>query len=322
MKRKKIAVIGGGNVGGTVASFAAMRELCDIVLIDTPEREGIIRGKALDIVQACSLFNNDVEINASSSLSDVAGADICIVTAGIPRKPGMSRNDLFDINLDIIGSVAEAVANHAPESFVIVVANPLDAMTYAMLKLTGFGWRRVVGMAGLLDSARLQYFISCALGCSVKDVKALVLGGHGDDMVPVLSYCSVNGVPVRNLLDEDSLQKVVGRTRDGGSEIVKLMGASGYYAAAISTIITAESYLKDQKRFLPCSVLLQGEYSITNICMGAPVIIGGEGVGKIVELSLSPSELSQLKNSAKKLKGLASRVDTRAREMHCRQEKK
>lgn len=238
-------------------------------------------------------------------MADIEGADICIVTAGMPRKPGQSRNDLFDSNLEIIHGVAEAIKTHAPRSFVIVVSNPLDPMTCAMTKLSGLDPKMVIGMAGLLDGARLQYFIATALGCSVKDVKALVLGGHGDDMVPALSYCSVNGIPVRQLLEESVLQQVVQRTRDGGAEIVGLMGTSGYQAAAISVVTIAESFLKDQKRLLPCSVFVQGEYGISDICIGVPVIIGRSGVERIITLPLSAEELSQLRSSAQRLRELA-----------------
>ncbi|MCS6799659.1 MAG: malate dehydrogenase, partial [Myxococcota bacterium] len=231
-RRRKIAVIGAGNIGGELGMLAARRQLGDVVLLDVPERLGVAQGKALDIMQTGALDGYDVRVVGTADYRDIAGADVVIVTAGVPRKPGMSRDDLLGTNLAIIRKVAEGVRANAPDAFVVVISNPLDAMVWEMKRVTGFPKQRVVGMAGVLDSARMQCFLADALGVSVKDVRALVLGGHGDTMVPVLGYCTVNGVPVRQLLPADRLEAIVQRTAGGGGEIVKLMGTSAYYAPA------------------------------------------------------------------------------------------
>ena len=249
--RKKIAIIGAGNIGGELASLIARRELGDVVLVDIPEKESFCKGKALDLEQNGSLLGYDCNITGSGSYKDTAGADVVIITAGVPRKPGMSRDDLLSVNLKIIRGVSEGLKEHAPNAFVIVISNPLDAMVYECAKVTGFPKERVVGMAGVLDSARMQLFLAREIGCSVKDVRAMVLGGHGDTMVPVTSYCTVNGVPVKQLISAEKLNAIVARTAGGGGEIVKLMGTSAYYAPATAAVVMAEAYLHDQKRLLP-----------------------------------------------------------------------
>ena len=303
-KRKKIALIGAGNIGGELARLAASRELGDVVLFDIPEKEGVAKGKALDLAQTASVEGFDASVTGTSSYADIAGADVCIVTAGLPRKPGMSRDDLLSINLKIIRQVAQGIQEHAPSAFVIVISNPLDAMVHEMWKVTGFPHQRVVGMAGVLDSARFQCFIAQALSCSIKDVRTLVLGGHGDTMVPCLSYCTVNGVPVRTLLPAAELDAIVERTRQGGGEIVKLMATSAYYAPAAGAIAMAESYLHDQKRLLACAAYLEGEYGFRDMYLGVPVILGAGGVERVVEVALSPEEKTMLQQSAAAVQSL------------------
>jgi malate dehydrogenase len=304
MGRKKIALIGAGNIGGELAMLVARRELGDVVLLDIPEKEGVAKGKALDLMQAGAVDGYDARILGTSNYDDIKGADVVIVTAGVPRKPGMSRDDLLSINLKIIRSVATNVKEKAPGAFVIVISNPLDAMVYEMKKVTGFPRERVVGMAGALDSARFQAFIAEALGTSIKAVNTLVLGGHGDTMVPCLSYCTVNGIPVTQLIDKAALDKMVDRTRMGGGEIVQLMGTSAFYAPAAGAISMAESYLKDQRRVIACAAYLQGEYGYKDLYMGVPIMISGRGVEKVVEVKLSDDEKKMLENSAKAVREL------------------
>src|SRR3954467_12489165 len=296
--RKKIALIGAGNIGGELAALAARHELGDVWLFDIPDKLGLAQGKALDLEQNGAVLGYDAGIKGTSSYDDIAGADVVIVTAGVPRKPGMSRDDLLSINLKIIRNVAENLKTKCPGAFVIVISNPLDAMVYEMKKVTGFPRERVVGMAGVLDSGRFQLFLARAAGVSVKDVRATVLGGHGDDMVPVLSATTINGVPVSQLVPMDTIKGIIERTRKGGGEIVGLMGTSAYYAPASSAIAMAEAYLLDQKRLLPAAALLSGEYGYKDLYMGVPVVIGGKGVEKIVELSLTAEEKAMLEKSA------------------------
>jgi malate dehydrogenase len=295
--RKKIALIGAGNIGGELAMLAARRELGDVVLLDIPDKEGVAKGKALDIMQAGALDGFDANVLGTSDYADIDGADVVIVTAGIPRKPGMSRDDLLTINLGIMRSVAASVKEHAAGALVIVISNPLDAMVYEMKKITGFPRARVLGMAGALDSARFQCFIAEAIGVSVKAVNTLVLGGHGDTMVPCLSYCTVNGIPVTQLLDAATLDAIVERTRKGGGEIVGLMGTSAYFAPAAGAISMAESYLKAQRRLIACAAYLEGEYGYSDLYMGVPIIIGGDGLEKVVEVELSSDEKTALQSS-------------------------
>jgi malate dehydrogenase len=302
--RKKIALVGAGNIGGELAMLAAKRELGDVVLLDIPDKEGVAKGKALDIMQAGALVGFDATVTGTSDYGDINGADVVIVTAGIPRKPGMSRDDLLSINLGIMRSVAGSIKTNAPDALVIVISNPLDAMVYEMKKVTGFPRERVLGMAGALDSARFQCFIAEAAGVSTKAVNTLVLGGHGDTMVPCLSYCTISGIPVRQFLDDATLDAIVKRTRMGGGEIVELMGTSAYYAPAAGAISMAESYLKDQKRVIACAAYLDGEYGYKGIYMGVPVKISAKGLDEVVEVELSADEKDMLQNSADAVKEL------------------
>ncbi|HVU53293.1 MAG TPA: malate dehydrogenase [Polyangia bacterium] len=298
MSRRKISLIGAGNIGGELAALVARKELGDVVLFDIPEKEGVAKGKALDLEQNGAVLGYDCKITGSSSWADVAGSDVVIVTAGVPRKPGMSRDDLLSINLKIIRSVGENLKKAAPNAFVIVVSNPLDAMVYELKKVTGFSGKKVVGMAGVLDSARFQLFLAHELGASVKDVRAMVLGGHGDTMVPVTSNCTINGIPVAQLIAPDKLAAIVDRTRNGGGEIVKLMGTSAYYAPASSAVAMAESYLKDLKRLVACAAYLDGEYGYKDLYMGVPTVIGAGGVEKVVSIDLTADEKAMLEKSA------------------------
>jgi malate dehydrogenase len=303
-RRHKIALIGAGNIGGELAAMAARHELGDVVLFDIPEKESLAKGKALDLEQMGSVLPYDAHSTGTANWDDCAGSDVVIVTAGVPRKPGMSRDDLLGINLKIIRNVADQVRSKCPNAFVIVISNPLDAMVYEMKKVTGFPRERVVGMAGVLDAARFQLFLARELGASVKDVRAMVLGGHGDTMVPVTSYCTVNGIPVRQLIAADKLNAIVERTRGGGGEIVKLMGTSAYYAPAAAAISMAEAYLHADKRLLPAAAYLDGEYGFHDLYIGVPVIIGGKGVERIVTIELSAEERANLEKSAAAVKEL------------------
>jgi malate dehydrogenase len=296
--RKKIALIGAGNIGGELAALAARKELGDVWLFDIPEKVGVAQGKALDLEQNGAVLGYDAGIKGTASWDDIAGSDVVIITAGVPRKPGMSRDDLLTINLKIIRGVAENLKAKCPEAFVIVVSNPLDAMVYELKKVTGFAREKVVGMAGVLDSGRFQLFLAREAGVSVKDVRAMVLGGHGDTMVPVLSYCTINGVPVTQLIAADKLQAIADRTRNGGGEIVKLMGTSAFYAPASAAIQMAEAYLRDEKRLLPAAAFLDGEYGYKDLYMGVPVVIGGKGIEKIVSIQLTADEKAMLDKSA------------------------
>ncbi len=295
--RKKIAIIGAGNIGGELAMLAARRELGDVVLLDIPEKEGVAKGKALDIMQTGALDGFDVQVSGTANYADAKGSDVVIVTAGVPRKPGMSRDDLLSINLKIIRQVAQGIKENAPNAFVIVISNPLDAMVYELKKVSGLPAARVVGMAGVLDSARFQSFVAEALKVAARDVRCLVLGGHGDTMVPCLSYCTVNGIPVTQLLPADVLSGIVARTAGGGGEIVKLMGTSAYYAPAAGAAVMAESFLRDQKRLLACAAYLDGQYGHKDLYMGVPVTIGAGGVEKVVEVKLSAEEKAMLDKS-------------------------
>jgi malate dehydrogenase len=306
--RKKIALIGSGNIGGELAALCARKELGDIVLFDIPQKADFAKGKALDLEQNGSVLGYDASIMGTSSWEDCKGADVVIITAGIPRKPGQSRDDLVATNLPIIRNVADGAKEHCPDAFVIVISNPLDAMVYEFKRRTGFPRERVVGMAGVLDSARFSLFLAREAKVSIKDVRAMVLGGHGDDMVPVLSATTINGVAATELIAKDKLDAIVARTRKGGGEIVQLMGTSAYYAPASSAVAMAESYLLDQKRLLPCAAFLEGEYGYKDLYMGVPVIIGGRGVEKIIELKLSEDETAMLKKSAQSVQSIVDVV--------------
>ena len=297
-RRNKIALIGAGNIGGELAALAARRELGDVVLFDIPEKQGVAQGKALDLEQNGAVLGYDARITGSSNWDDVAGSDVVIITAGVPRKPGMSRDDLLSINLKIVRNVAENLKAKAPNAFVIVISNPLDAMVYELKKVTGFAREKVVGMAGVLDAARFQLFLAREAGVAVKDVRAMVLGGNGDTMVPVTSYCTIYGVPVSQYISGDKLAAIVERTRGGGGEIVKLMGTSAYYAPASAAIVMAESFLKDQKRVVPAAAYLDGEYGYKDLYMGVPVVIGAGGIEKVVIIQLTTEEKAMLDKSA------------------------
>jgi malate dehydrogenase len=295
MKRNKIALIGGGQIGGNLALIAAQKELGDIVIFDIPQAEGMVKGKALDLMQLRPHDGYDSEICGTSNYEDISGADVVIITAGIPRKPGMSRDDLLSINLKIISDVAENVKKYAPDAFVIVVSNPLDAIVYAFHKVSGFSKNKVVGMAGALDSVRFKTFLSMETGYSVQDIQCMVLGGHGDTMVPLTRLASIGGIPANELISEKRLEEIVERTRFGGGELVKLFGnGSAFYAPAASAIEMAESFLRDKKRIIPSAALCEGEYGINGFFIGVPTVIGKDGIEKIIELSLNNEEKKQL----------------------------
>ena len=308
MARRKIALIGAGMIGGTLAHLAAMRELGDIVLVDIAE--GIPEGKALDISQAGPIDDFDAKLKGSSDYADIAGADVCIVTAGIARKPGMSRDDLLGINLKVMKAVGEGIKTYAPDSFVICITNPLDAMVWALREFSGLPHKRVVGMAGVLDSARFRHFLAEEFNVSVEDVTAFVLGGHGDTMVPVVEYSTVAGIPIPDLIKmgwstQEKIDAIVQRTRSGGGEIVGLLKTgSAYYAPATSAIAMAESYLKDKKRLLPCAAHLTGQYGVDDLYVGVPIIIGKDGVERIVEIELNDAAKANFQASVDAVKEL------------------
>ncbi|MDB4943460.1 MAG: malate dehydrogenase [Labilithrix sp.] len=306
--RKKIGLIGAGNIGGELARLCANAELGDVVLFDIAAKENFAKGKALDLEQNSSVLGYDAKITGTSSWADLEGADVLIVTAGIPRKPGQSRDDLVATNLPIIRDVANNAKKHCPNAFVIVISNPLDAMVYEYKRVTGCDKGMVAGMAGVLDSARFQLFLAREAGVSIKDVRAMVLGGHGDDMVPVLSMTTINGVPATTLIAKDKIQSIIDRTRKGGGEIVTLMGTSAYYAPASSAVAMAEAYLGDQKRLLPCAAYLDGEYGYKDLFMGVPCIIGGKGVERIIEIPLTEEEKGMLTKSAASVQGIVDVV--------------
>jgi malate dehydrogenase len=301
----KIGVVGAGNVGASAALYAAEAELGDVVLVDI--LEGVAKGKALDLLQAGPVRGYDSHVEGSGDLRALAGCDLVIVTAGLPRKPGMTRLDLLKANADIIRGVAEAIRVHAKEAIVIMVTNPLDVMTYLTYRITGFPRERVMGMAGVLDSARFRTFLAAEIGVSVEDVQAMVLGGHGDTMVPLLRYSTVSGIPVENFIKKERLDEIVQRTRDGGAEIVKLLQTgSAFYAPASSAVQMAESILRDKKRLLPAAAYLDGEYGQRDLYLGVPCILGSKGVEKIVELELTAEDKAALANSAEEVrKGIA-----------------
>jgi malate dehydrogenase len=306
--RKKIGLVGAGNIGGELARIIAERELGDVVLFDIAAKESFAKGKALDLEQNGAIVGYDARIHGTSSWDLLSGADVLIVTAGIPRKPGQSRDDLIATNLPIIRDVANNVKKHCADAFVIVISNPLDAMVYELKRVTGLPRERVIGMAGVLDSARFQLFLAREAGVSVKDVRTMVLGGHGDDMVPILSYCTIDGVPVRQLIAKDKLEAIVERTRKGGGEIVGLMGTSAFYAPASSAVAMAESYLRDQKRLLPAAAYLEGEFGYEDLFMGVPVVLGGKGIERILEIELSVEEKAMLAKSAKSVRAVVDVV--------------
>ncbi|MBK8084371.1 MAG: malate dehydrogenase [Devosia sp.] len=308
MARKKIALIGAGQIGGTLALLAATKELGDVILFDVVD--GVPQGKALDLSQSSPVEGFNATIKGTSEYKDIAGADVVIVTAGVPRKPGMSRDDLLEINLKVMEQVGAGIAKYAPEAFVICITNPLDAMVWALQKFSGLPKNKVIGMAGVLDTGRFRLFLAEEMKVSVQDVTAFVLGGHGDTMVPLARYSTVAGIPLPDLvkmgwLTKERLEQIIQRTRDGGAEIVGLLKTgSAFYAPAASAIEMAESYLKDKKRILPCAAYLKGEYGVKGTYVGVPVVLGAGGVEKIVEISLSGSEQKAFDKSVAAVGGL------------------
>ena len=303
MARAKISLIGGGQIGGNLALLAAQKELGDIVIFDIPKAEGMVKGKALDLMQLKPHDGYDANISGTSNWKDLTDSDVFIITAGLPRKPGMDREDLLEINLGIMTDVAENIKKYSPNAFVIVVSNPLDAMVYAFYKVSQLKKNMVVGMAGALDSARFRAFIAMEVGCAVQDVTCMVLGGHGDTMVPITRVGTVGGVPIESLINPDRLEEIVNRTRFAGGEIVKLFGnGSAFYAPAQSAIEMAESYLRDKKRIIPCASLCEGEFGINGYFIGVPSMIGKNGVEKILEFELRDDEKSALDNTLEAVK--------------------
>jgi malate dehydrogenase len=307
MARKKITVVGAGNVGATTAHIAATRQLGDIVLLDIVPN--LAEGKALDIAEAAPLESYDCKITGTKEWSVTEGSDLVIVTSGIPRKPGMSRDELLATNTKIVQDVSSAIAKHSPNCVIIVVCNPLDAMTHVAAKVSGFPKYRVIGMAGALDSARFSYFLACEIGVSVEDIKCVLMGGHGDDMIPLPRFTSVRGVPISEMLDEGTIARLIDRTRNGGIEIVNLLGYSAYYAPAAGTIKMAESILKDKKTVLCCCAYCDDEYNVGGYFVGVPAVLGSKGVEKIIRLNLTSSELSDFRKSLAHVKELAAKVD-------------
>jgi len=308
MARKKIALIGAGQIGGTLALLTAQKQLGDVVLFDI--FAGTAKGKSLDLEQAGSVIGYDADLKGTDDYADIAGADVCIITAGFPRKPGMSRDDLVGKNLEVISQVAAGINRYAPNAFVICITNPLDVMVTALQKKSGLPASKVVGMAGVLDSARFTLFLARELNCSVEDITALVLGGHGDTMVPLLRYTSLGGIPVGNLIESARLEEIVQRTRKGGGEIVGLLGnGSAFYAPAASAIAMAESYLLDKKRVLPACALLDGQYGVDGYYIGVPVKIGAAGIEQIYELELTDEEQAMFNNSFEAVRSVVDSVD-------------
>lgn len=310
MARPKIALIGAGQIGGTLAHLAALKELGDVVLFDIAE--GTPQGKALDIAESGPAEGFDATLSGTQDYADIAGADVCIVTAGVPRKPGMSRDDLLGINLKVMKSVGEGIRDHAPNAFVICITNPLDAMVWALREFSGLPHNKVCGMAGVLDSARFRHFLASEFNVSMRDVSAFVLGGHGDTMVPLVRYSTVAGIPLPDLVKmgwttQDKLDAIVQRTRDGGAEIVGLLKTgSAFYAPATSAIEMAEAYLKDQKRVLPCAAHVDGAYGLNGFYVGVPTVIGAGGVERVVEISMNKDEQAMFDKSVDAVKGLVS----------------
>ena len=310
MARPKIALIGAGQIGGTLAHLAAIKELGDVVLFDIAE--GTPQGKALDIAQSGPVEGFDAALKGANSYEDIAGADVCIVTAGVPRKPGMSRDDLLGINLKVMKAVGEGLKEHAPNAFVICITNPLDAMVWALREFSGLPHHKVVGMAGVLDSGRFRHFLSVEFNVSMKDVTAFVLGGHGDTMVPLARYSTVAGIPLPDLVKmgwttQEKLDSIIQRTRDGGAEIVGLLKTgSAFYAPATSAIEMAESYLKDQKRVLPCAAFVKGAYGLDGLYVGVPTVIGANGIEKVIDIKLDKDEQAMFDKSVDAVKGLVA----------------
>ncbi|MCA9290074.1 MAG: malate dehydrogenase [Phycisphaerales bacterium] len=310
MGRAKLSIIGGGNVGASCAMWAASKELGDIVVIDIPDKEDATKGKMLDLLQCAPIERFDCSITGTADYAATAGSEVVIVTAGLPRKPGMSRDDLIQTNVKIVKSVSEQVAKHAPDAVMIVVSNPLDAMVYTAWKSSGFPTNRILGQAGCLDVARYRAFLSLELGCSVEDIQALLLGGHGDDMVPLPRYTSVHGIPIQQLLPEATITACVDRAKVGGGEIVKLMGTSAYYAPASGSVQMAEAIIKDKKRILPCAAYCDREYGVGGYFVGVPCVLGSGGMEKVIEVELDAAERTLMDESISHVKDLVKIVST------------
>jgi len=309
MQRAKITIVGAGNVGATAAVWAAARELGNIVLVDVPAVDGLPQGKALDLYQASPVEGFDAAITGATSYEPTADSDIVIITAGLPRKPGMSRDDLLNINTTIVASVAQQAARFSPNAILIVVSNPLDAMVYTAWKASGFPANRVLGQAGVLDAARFRAFLAAEIACSVKDVHALLLGGHGDDMVPLPRYTFAGGIPISQLVSPQRLADIIRRTRNGGAEIVSLLKTgSAYYAPAAATIQMAQAIIKDEKRILPCAAFCDKEYNVGGYFVGVPCILGKDGVERIIEVQLDPDERKAFQSSVDHVKQLVAQV--------------
>ena len=312
-KRNKIALIGGGNIGGTIAHLCGIKELGDVIILD--RGGGVAAGKALDIEQSSTIEKYDTHFQGTSDYKDIKDCDVAIVTAGVPRQPGMSRDDLLAINLEVMKTVGEGIKNNCPDAFVIVVTNPLDAMVYALKKYSGLPNHKVVGMGGVLDTARFKLFLSRELNVSVEDINAYVLGGHGDTMVPVMSSIAVGGIPISEIIksgwtSHEKVQAIIDRTRNGGAEIVQLLQkGSAFYAPATSAIVMAEAFMKDRKRILPCAAYLNGQYGVNDMYLGVPVVIGNQGVEKIIEVSLTSDERAMLDKSISAVKGLIETIN-------------
>ncbi|MEM9177462.1 MAG: malate dehydrogenase [Myxococcota bacterium] len=308
MAKPKIALIGGGNIGGVLAEQAAYRELGDVMIFDVVE--GMPQGKALDMAEGTPLIGSDAKIEGCNDYAGIAGADVVIITAGLARKPGMSRDDLLKTNLSIMKQVAEGVRDNAPDAFVIVISNPLDAMVYTFKEVSGFPKNRVIGMAGVLDSTRFRSFIAWELGVSVKDVSALVLGGHGDTMVPLVRYTTVAGIPVEKLISKEKIDAMVERTKGAGGEVVALLKTgSAFVSPAISALEMAESYLKDKKRVLACACLCEGEYGVNGLYVGVPCVIGADGLERIIELDLNDEERKAFDESVAHVQKLVDEIE-------------
>jgi len=308
MARKKISLIGGGNIGGVMAEQLAYRELGDVVIFDVVE--GLPQGKALDMAEGAPVLGADADIRGTNDYADIAGSDIVIITAGLARKPGMSRDDLLATNLKIMKQVAEGVRDNAPDAYVIVISNPLDAMVYTFKQISGFPKNRVIGMAGVLDSARFRAFVAWELGVSVQDVSALVLGGHGDTMVPLTRYCTVAGIPVAQLMSQDKIDAIVERTKGAGGEVVGLLKTgSAFVSPALSAIEMAEAILKDKKRVLACAALLEGEYGVDGLYVGVPCVLGAGGLERVIEVEMDAEERKQFDASVEHVKTLVEQIE-------------
>jgi malate dehydrogenase len=311
-KRKKIAVIGAGYTGATAALMIAQKELGDVILVDIPSQNDPTKGKALDMLEASPVQGFNANITGTSDYADMQDADLVLITAGLPRKPGMSRDDLVSTNAKIIEQVSENIKKYAPNSYIIVLSNPVDAMTYVCYKTTGFPKNRIIGQSGVLDTARFNTFVAQELNVSVEDISGFVLGGHGDDMVPLVRFSYAGGIPLDKILPPHRIEAIVERTRKGGGEIVSLLGqGSAYYAPAASMVQMAEAILKDKKRILPCIAYLEGEYGYQDLYLGVPTILGGDGIETVIEIALTPEEKTALDQSAQSVRNVMSILKTR-----------